>query len=215
MTTYTISVMNQSGFDKTYTVFMAPPRVKEDGSPLKVYTNAWATLSDLVTGAFDSLQIYEDLYAFWGQTRQALKPGDVVFPHGVTLVSIQAQDGIAFTATPEPGFQGMNSGKAQTGCYAIAAAPDFTAADDFVFGMAKAGVKSGTVPVATFMAEPNDVFNIAPVQQFYVADLAAVPGQVIDPTGLTAVATIDFTGLPQATATVIQDADGEFTVTYN
>ncbi len=215
MTIYTIRISNQSGFTKTYTVFMAPPRVNENGTPVTVLTNAWATFSSVVTGGFDSLVVDDSLYAFWGQAAQDVGPGVVVTAGGVQLVSTDARDEVGFAAVPPTGFQGLTAGKAQTGCYAIITSPDFTAADGFVFGMAKLGTEPVPTPVATFAAEPNDVFNIAPAQKFYVADLGATTGEVIDPTGLTAVALIDFTGVPQTTATVIQLANGTFSVTYS
>lgn len=215
MTIYTIQVVNQSGFNKSYTVFMAPPRVNENGTPVTVLTNAWVTFHSVVNGGFDSLMVDENVYAFWGQAPQGLESGVVVTSGGLQPVSTDARDGVAFTATPSTGFQGVTAGKAQAGCYAIFTSPDFTAADGFMFGMAKAGTGPVPTPVATFAAEPNDAFNIAPVQKFYVADLGATPGEVIDPTNLTAVATIDFTGLPQTTATVIQGANGTFTVAFS
>ena len=215
MTNYTIRVFNQSGFNKAYTIFMAPPRVNENGAPVTVLTNAWATFHSVGDGGFDSLVVDESVYAFWGQAPQGLGAGVVVTGGGVQQVSAEARDQVAFAATPAPGFQGVTAGKAQAGCYAIVASPDFTAVEGFVFGMAKLGTGPVPMPVATFAAEPNDVFNIAPVQKFYVADLWATPGEVIDPTSLTAAATIDFTGLPQTTATAIQGPNGTFTVTYS
>lgn len=215
MTIYTIQVFNQSGFRKAYTIFMAAPRVNENGAPVTILTNAWATFHAVGNGSFDSLGIDEKVYAFWGQAPQDLVSGVVVASGGVQPVSLDARDEVEFAATPSTGFQGVTAGKAQVGCYAIIASPDFTAADGFMFGMAKLGTGPVPTPVATFAAEPNDVFNIAPVQKFYVADLWATLGEVIDPTSLTAVATIDFTGLPQTTATAIQGANGTFTVTYS
>lgn len=215
MTTYTIQVFNQSDFNKSYTVFMAPPRVNENGAPVTVLTNAWATFPSVVNGGFESLMVDERVYAFWDQAPRGLEPGVVVTGGGVQPVSTEARDKVAFAATPSPGFQGTTAGKAQAGCYAIAASPDFTAVEGFAFGMAKLGTGPVPAPVATFAAEPNDIFNIAPVQKFYVADLWATPGEVIDPTSLTAAATIDFTGLPQTTATAIQGPNGAFTVTYS
>jgi hypothetical protein len=213
MATYTIQVVNRSGFNKAYTILMASPRVNRNGEPLKAYTNAWATFPSLPDNGFDKLVIDAKVYAFWGQA-QDLEPGVVVVPHGVTLVSTADRDQVAFTNMPNLGFQDVTSGKADTGCYAIATGTDFTAANGFVFGVAKVGLQSSTA-VGTFAAEPNDIFNIAPVQRFYVADLAAVPGEIIDLSDLTAVATIDFTGLPQTTAVAIQDADGQFSVIYS
>ncbi|MFZ0268749.1 hypothetical protein [Caulobacter sp.] len=215
MTIYTIRVLNQSGFNKNYTVFMAPPRVNENGAPVTVLTNAWATFPSIVTGGFDSLMVDDSLYAFWSQAVHDIGPGVVVTAGGVQQVSIDARDEVAFAAGSPTGFQGVTAGKAQTGCYAIITSPDFTAADGFMFGMAKLGPEPVPTPVATFAAEPNDVFNIAPVQKFYVADLGAKPGEVVDLTGLTAIATIDFTGAPQTTATAVQNANGTFTVTYS
>jgi hypothetical protein len=71
-------------------------------------------------------------------------------------------------------------------------------------------------PVATFAAQPNDTFNITPVEKFYVTDGLYEAGAVIDYSAVSAKsAEIDFTGKPQTTATVIQAADGSFSVTYS
>ena len=52
-TTYTISVINQSGANKSYFVFQAPP--PSFGGQTPVYTNAWAALENLTNDGFDSV----------------------------------------------------------------------------------------------------------------------------------------------------------------
>ena len=55
MTTYTISVLNQSGETKSYFIFQAPPPLHGHGGETPVYTNVWATLPNITNGDYDSL----------------------------------------------------------------------------------------------------------------------------------------------------------------
>lgn len=55
MTTYTISVLNQSGETKSYVIFQAPPPLHGRGGETPVYANVWATFSSITNGDYDSL----------------------------------------------------------------------------------------------------------------------------------------------------------------
>jgi hypothetical protein len=69
-------------------------------------------------------------------------------------------------------------------------------------------------PVATFVAAPNDTFNVTPVINFYVADGAYTPGEIIDfSMATTGAASVNFAG-QQTVAFVTQRTDGSFTTQY-
>lgn len=216
MTTYTIQVFNQSGFNKAYAIFMQPPIVASTGGSTPVHTNAWTTFPSITNNAWDSVTFDANIYASWGTTSEQLAPGTIVDSGGVMPVSVQTQDEASFTNTGTTGFTGVVGGKAPTGSYAIAAGTDFTSQNGFVFGMAKANGSPIPVAVATFAAEPNTIACVTPVAQFYVTDGAYSLGEVIDLSLASAQsATIDFTGKPQTRATVIQNANGSYTIDYS
>lgn len=216
MATYTIQIWNQSDFSKSYVAFMQSPIVSSRGGNPQVFQNAWATFDSVTNGGFDSITYDDVTYAYWGTTPSQLAPNTTVLSGGVALVDTAAQSVVPFSGVAPLGFGDTVNGGAQTGSYAIAATSDFTARNGYVFGLAKPGKTPIPSPVATFVAEPNDTFNITPVEKFYVSDSAYAPGAVIDVTTTsTSFVEIDFTGKPQNTATVIQNADGSFSVTYS
>lgn len=217
MATYTIRIYNQSQLTKSYVAFMEPPSVAGSGGTHPVYTNAWATFENLTNGSWDSVVYTESTYAYWGQPTNALGAGAVIDSGGVISVNTSTNDTVAFSNTGETGFTGLTSpGSAQNGSFQIVTGADFTPSNNFVFGLA---FDNGTVipsPVATFNAVPNERFNVTPVVKFYVGDSAYAPGAVIDVSTMSNdYATIDFTGLPQTTATVTQGANGMYTVVYS
>lgn len=217
MTTYTIKVFNQSQINKSYVVFMQPPTVSPSGGSTPVYTNAWATFPNLTNGSWDSVQYSETTYAYWSQPAQVLSPGTTLDYGGVMAVNPQTSDTVTFSNTDATGFSGVASpGGAQNGSFQIVSSTDFTPANNFVFGLASDNGGVIPAPVATFAAAPNEKYDVTPVVKFYVADGAYQPGQVIDVEDVSQdLAAIDFTGLPQTTATVTQGANGSFTVTYS
>lgn len=217
MTVHTLQIFNQSGFAKSYVVFMAPPVASTGGGgESQVFTNAWVTFDSVTEGGFDSISFDDAVYAYWGTTPDTLGPGTSLTSGGVALVDLSQQDEVAFVGGSPTGFGSVTPGKAQTGSFAIAAGPDFTPSAGFVFGWAKGGATPIPVPVATFLAAPNMTFNITPItSKFYVVDASYAPGQVIDTSLNANPVVVDFTGLPQTTATVIQAADGAFSVKYS
>lgn len=216
MAVYTIQIWNQSKFAKSYVAFMQNPIVTARGGDPKIYTNAWATFPSLLDGGFDSIT-YEDVtYAYWGTAPRELAPNTTVVSGGVAQVNTASCDSVAFDGSNSLGFEPVAAGGAMSGSYQITATTDFTADNNYVFGLARPGKTSIPTAVATFKAQPNDTFNITPVEKFYVADGAYTPGAVIDVSmSSTNYAEIDFTGKPQTTATVIQAPDGSFSVTYS
>jgi hypothetical protein len=119
MTTYTIRVINQSGANKSYVVFMQSPV-----GVTPVYTNAWAVLDNIANGGWDSV-----------------------------------------SNTPEDAVQGKT-------------------------------------------------LEAPPALRCLVAEGAYAPGQVIEPPQGANVATVDFTGRPETTATVTEHPDDGFSVDY-
>ncbi|WP_165188322.1 hypothetical protein [Caulobacter soli] len=216
MATYTLQILNESGFNKSYVFFMTPPVVTTTGASPEIFTNAWVTFNSVGQGSYDTVTYTDTTYAFWGTTPSQLAPGVILASGGSALVDTTAQDEVTFIASPTAFSAPPVPGKAQTGSFAIVANSDFVAADNYVFGLAQASSTPIPAPVATFVAEPNDTFNITPVVTFYVADGAYTAGEVIDYSSVsTTAAQIDFTGRPETTATVTQGTNGLFTIQYS
>ncbi len=218
MATYSIKIYNQSQLNKSYAVFMQPPIVNSNSGTSSVFTNAWVTFENLTNGGWDTVSYSESTYAYWAQSAEALTPGAVVDSGGVAPVNTATRDTVQFTNTGATGFSTVTSpGAAQDGSFEIVAASDFTPANNFVFGLAAPNGGVVPAPVAIFAAAPNETYNITPVElKFYVADGAYSPGETIDVTAVSSkAASIDFAGAPHTSATVIQNANGAFTVEYN
>ena len=217
MATYTIKILNNSKASKSYVAFMAQPIVTSNGGVTPVYTNAWATFENITDGGWDSVVYTETTYAYWAQASTQLSPGTILDSGGTKPVNTATNDTVNFTNTGATGFTTVASpGSAQNGSFSIITATDFTPLNNFVFGLASDNGSPIPSPVASFNALPNEVYNITPVVQFYVADQLYQAGQVIDYSSTSsAIASIDFTGLPQTTATVIQADNGSFSVTYS
>lgn len=216
MATYTIRIFNQSRANKSYVAFMQAPTVTSNGGVTPVFTNAWATFENITHNSWDSVVYTEAAYACWAQPAEALNPNTTLDSGGVMSVNTATNDTVLFTNTGVTGFDGVISpGTAQNGSFSIMSGTDFTPLNNFVFGLARDNGGAIPAPVATFPALPNEIYNVTPVVKFYVADGLYVPGQVIDYSAVSNnIATIDFTGLPQTSATVIQDDYGRFSVTY-
>lgn len=217
MTTYTIQVLNTSGFAKSYVIFSELPKVTQSGANVQVFTNAWVTFNSIKNSGFDKLTYDDRIDAYWGVTPQQLDISVVASFGGFAPVNTAKEDGVTFTGSVPPGFSSVTPGIAISGAYQIKAQSDFNASNNYVFGMAKpTGSTPIPNPVATFLAEPNDTFEIIPVVKFYVADGSFTEGEIIDVKSFsTTPAEIDFTGLSQTTATVTQHPDGSFSVQYS
>lgn len=217
MATYTIQVLNQSGFQKDYVIFSEPPKVTQSGTVVQVFSNAWVTFPQILNGSYDKL-IYEDVTeAYWGTLPSSPASGVTVNQGGSAITNTETGDGVVFSGSTPLGFGPVVPGAASTtGAFQIKANSDFTAKANFVFGMSKASNTPIPSPVATFLAQPNDTFEIIPVVTFYVADGYFEQGAIIDVKAFSTVsAEIDFTGRPQTTATVVQGDNGTFTVQYS
>jgi hypothetical protein len=215
MAEFTIEVLNNSGFDKSYVVFSETPKVTRNGSDVEVFSNAWVTFDGIRPNGYDSLTYTDVIEAYWGTLPREAGVGVVVSNGGSQVVDTATQDSVTFSSEPL-GFGNVTHGKANAGAYQIVANADFTAKDNYVFGMSKPGKTVIPKPVVTFAAEPNDTFEVIPVIKFYVSDGLFSEGEIIDVKMYsTNAATIDFTGRSQRTATVVQNDNGAFTVSYS
>jgi hypothetical protein len=216
MTTYSISVLNSSGFAKSYVVFMAPPQVTSTGGNPEVFSNAWVTFPGILQGGTDSVTYTDATFAYWATAMLPVAPGTTMGQSGSAAVNTATQDSVSFAGAAPVGFSAVTHGGAMSGSYAISAHGDFNASNGYLFGLARPGNIPGIPsPVATFLAEPNDTFNVTPVINFYVADGAYTPGQIINyTTASTSAANVNFTGKSQTHAVVTQGSNGEFTVQY-
>ncbi len=216
MATYTIEVLNSSGFAKSYVIFMQPPQVSATGGQPVVYSNAWVTFNGILQGGTDSVTYTDSTFAYWATATMPVGPGTTMGQSGVAAVDITQADSVPFIGSVPTGFGTVTPGGAMTGSYRIIASGDFNATNGYLFGLARPGNIPGIPsPVATFLAEPNDTFNITPVINFYVADGAYTPGEIIDyTTASTSAGTVSFTGRSQTSAVVTQGTNGLFTTQY-
>ncbi|PVM91292.1 hypothetical protein [Caulobacter endophyticus] len=212
MTSYTIQIWNQSQAARSYVLFLQQPDLAANAGSPQVYTNAWATFASVTNGGFDRITFDETVYAYWSKA----PVGSQALSGGVAQVDTQTTDTVAFSGGSPTGFTTVTSpGSAQPGSFAIVTGSDFTPSNGYVLGMARMGATPIPVPVMTFPALPNMVSSIRPIHTYYVAVGDYQPGEVVDVALASVTAEIDFTGRAQTTATVIQQADGTFSVTYS
>ncbi len=210
MTSYTIQIWNQSQAARSYVLFVQQPELASAGSP-QGYTNAWATFPSVTNGGFDRITFDETIYAYWseppanGRTQSG----------GVAPVNTQTHDTVTFSGGSPTGFTSVTSpGSAPPGTFAIVTGSDFTPSNGYVLGVARMAASPIPVPTMTFPALPNTISTIRPIHTYYVAVGDYAPGEVMDAGLVAGAAEIDFTGRAQTTATVIQQPDGTFSVTY-
>lgn len=217
MTTYTIRISNKSKYSKNYVAFMEPPQVTNKGGSQPVYTNAWVTFENITEGGYDKVVYSNSLFAYWSQPDQQLSPSTIIGSGGNRAVNTGTRDQVTFSNTGAVGFSGATvGGQAQDGSFSIVTGTDFTADNGYVLGMASNDGSPIPSPVATFEAQPNEIYNITPVVKFFVADGLYQSGSVIDYSAVSAKgAAIDFTGQSYTVATVVHDEHGAFTVTYS
>jgi hypothetical protein len=216
MAKYNIEVLNSSGAAKSYVIFMQPPQVASTGGQPVVYSNAWVTFNGILPNGTDNVTYTDSTYAYWATAIMPIAPGTTMGQSGFAAVNTATQDSTTFVGTAPIGFGPVTPGGAQTGSYRIIAQGDFTMSNGYLFGLARPGnIPSIPSPVATFVAEPNDTFNVTPVINFYVADGAYTPGQIIDySSASTNAGNVNFTGKAQVNAVVTQGANGLFTTQY-
>ncbi|NET04523.1 MAG: hypothetical protein F6K09_24145 [Merismopedia sp. SIO2A8] len=215
MATYTIEVLNNSGFPKSYVIFSALPEVTKSGEGFDVFTNAWVTFNSIGNNGFDMVTYDDSIDAYWGTIPEELEPGVIVGSGGFMPVDTTIEDGVSFKGSTPAGFNSLTPRVATSGSFQIKAESDFDASNRYVFGMAKPTNSPIPSPVATFTAEPSEIFEVIPVVKFFVSNGSFTQGEIIDVKSFaTNPAKIDFTGKAQTKAIVIQDSKGLFTVKY-
>jgi hypothetical protein len=219
MATYTIRVSNQSTLAKSYVVTLQPPTVTANGASPQIFTNAWRTFNKVTNGGWDTVVYNETTYAYWAQ-QPSLSPGVTVDSGGALLMNTATRDTVSFVSGVESGARGftdlVSPGAAQNGSFEIVTTTDFTPASGFVFGLASDNGSGIPSPIATFEAAPNEKYNLTPIVKFYVTDGDFTEGEIMAvTTASNATAAIDFTGSTFTTATVIQGANGAFSVSYS
>lgn len=215
--TYTVKVLNASGFAKCYALFMPPPQLGAGGGQPTVWTNVWVTFTAVLPNGIDSITYTDQTFAYWTTSTQSADLGTTVGQSGFAAVSAATSDSVAFAGTAPVGFGQVTAGGATAGAYRIVASTDFDASNGYLFGLAfRGGIPELPSPVATFLAQPNDHFDVKPTAgRCYVVDGAYATGTVIDHDTLVAKAgAVDFTDKAQTTAVVIQGTDGVFTTQY-
>lgn len=217
MATYSIRVLNNSGFVKNYVIFMEPPIVNNKGANPQVYTNAWVTFQGVQPGSVDVVNYTDETSALWATATTQVAPGTTVDQYGTIPVNTATQDSVTFVGDSDAtGFTNLVHGGAMTGSYEIIANADFESSAGYLFGLARPGNIPGIPsPVATFLAEPNGTFNVTPVEKFYIAEGVYTPGSIIDVSTVSTVyCPIDFTGKAQVAAVVTQGSNGAFSAVY-
>lgn len=219
MATYTIKIRNLSGFVKSYVCFMEPPIIASKGGSPEVYTNAWVTFQSITSGSNDTVTYTDETSAYWAQVPEQVAPGTTMGVAGDIGVDTSTQDTVKFLGAPETGgvgFGEFSKGGARTGSFRIVSNCDFNATNGYLFGLARPGNIPGIPsPVATFVAQPNETYDITPVIKFYVADGLYVPGSIIDyAQASTTAQTVDFTGRSQTNVVVTQASNGSFSAEY-
>jgi hypothetical protein len=217
MATYTIQVLNASGFAKSYVLFMPPPLVTGAGGHTVVYTNAWVTFDGILPNGIDSVTYTDLTFAYWATSVMPVAFGATMGRSGFAAVDVTKRDSVPFIGTVPTGFGKVTPGGALAGAYRIVASGDFNASNGYMFGMALTGnVPSAPSPVATFTAEPNDTFNVVPTTtKCYVSDGAVTRSQIIDyAKASTKAGIVDFAGRAQTSAIVTQGTNGLFTTQY-
>ena len=219
MATYTLKVRNASGFVKSYVWFMEPPIIGSKGGSPEVYTNAWVTFQAITSGSNDTVTYTDETSAYWAQATEQVAPGTTMGVSGDIRVDTSQQDTVKFLgaqATGGVGFGDLQKGGARTGSFRIVSNCDFNASNGYLFGLARPGNIPGIPsPVATFVAQPNETYDITPVIKFYVADGLYVPGSIIDyAQASTTGQVVDFTGRSQTSVVVTHHDDGSFTAEY-
>lgn len=217
MATYTIQVLNSSGFAKSYVLFMPPPHVAGAAGHTIVYTNAWVTFDSILPSSLDCVTYTDSTFAYWATAVMPVAIGATMGRSGFAAVDVTQRDSVPFIGAVPTGFGTVTPGGALAGAYRIVASSDFNASNGFMFGLALTGnVPNVPSPVATFTAEPNDTFDVVPVTtKCYVSDGAVTRSQIIDYAKASIKAGIvDFAGRAQTTAIVTQGSNGLFTTQY-
>ena len=215
MATYIIQVLNSSGFSKSYVLFMQPPQVTATGGQPIVYTNAWVTFSGIQPGGTDTVTYTDSTFAYWATATMPIAPGTTMGQSGVAAVDTTAQDSVPFIGTV-PRFRDRHARRR-----AEWLVPDYRRRRlqcvQRLSVRVCAAWQRAEHPLTRrhLRGRAERYVQHHPVINFYVADGAYVPGQIIDYTAAsTNAGTVSFTGKSQTNAVVTQGPNGLFTTQY-
>lgn len=197
MATYTIQVLNLSGFEKSYVIYTTPPAPSGEGY-LATTTRVWATLNNIPTGDRASITFVK---ADFANRNAAARPDDL--DAGV----VQPGD---FSTSSQPTTFHIPQ---VTGFYVADALYVPGQVIDHSTVTSNGVIDFGPSPIATSLSHRND--TVTPAINFYVAEGAYSPGQAIEHnTASVNAAAIHFKEKSQTNAIVTHEADGLFSVTY-
>ena len=139
MATYTVQVLNSSGFAKSYVLFMPPPPVTGAGGNTVVYTNAWVTFDSILPNGIDSVTYTDLTFAYWATAVMPVAIGATMGRSGFAAVDVTQQDSVPFIGAVPTGFGTVTPGGALAGAYGIIASSDFNTSNGYMFGLALTG----------------------------------------------------------------------------
>lgn len=223
-TNYRITVINNSGDDNNYGIFLDSPAIATVPDK-NVWTNVWVYQRVASTGSF-TLNVLDTFYAWIGQAAEAPVPG-VIIQGGVgqavsqlgsgskfgSTFSMTNDEGIANFVLPNPTASALN------GSFQINTDTTFTSNNLFMLGLGAVNPLSGIiVPAGVISALPDRKYNLSPIVKFYISAGVWQPGEIVDiEFESDTVGVIDFSsgpGLGNFGCNIVQGSNGEFTATY-
>ncbi|AYV46870.1 hypothetical protein CFHF_08100 [Caulobacter flavus] len=217
MAVWTIEIVNAGGKVRSYALLPAPPDVTLDGASVAVWPAVCAPFDYVEPNAPRAATFSEAVQALFAfpakvEVERVIKAAFTapVNPLARDLVTITHMD----HEGPSRGFaEKLTAGAAEPGHFAIDTKADFPEGDGVVLGLTKQIDSNEPVPAAVFDARPHVTYQIRPRPVFHLIEGRFVRGKVLDLSTRPG-AIIDFTGRERAKATVVQAADGGFSVTY-
>ncbi|KAG5663423.1 hypothetical protein KAF25_001359 [Fusarium avenaceum] len=222
-----ITINNRSGAHQHYAIFNKPPTVTGSVSG-QVWSNVFATAST-PQGQRANVSVYKKYYAIVGYSQDSPRVGvqvDVSGSKDVTLGSTES-DGSTVPGTtlqllvqdgaPQFGDDSL-SDEAPTDAFEIQTGSDFTISEakngHYLIGLG--GTRNGNSidgPAAIFVPEPNETYQIEPVNTYYVTVGDYTKGSLIDANEIGGtVVTIDFDEYSSGQVTVVHNDWGQLVI---
>jgi hypothetical protein len=216
MAVWTIEVINDSGATKDYAVFNAPPEVRFDGDLIQVHPCAWLVYDGVGPDERRRSTFSESIDLCVDLNGGILAPGVVVQNNASVPVDPRARDRVSILSGNSGQIFGpVEHDRSAYGTVSVETPAPGSFPDPKVslVEIGKFGDSDLPVPTAAFPARPNGVFEIKPSTRFHMIEGRYLRGEALGlfpPPG----AVIDFAGRGDVKATVVQSADGVFTVSY-
>ncbi|KAK4998168.1 hypothetical protein LTR66_002543 [Elasticomyces elasticus] len=233
---YTITVRNETGGDRTYFVYQSPPTVTSGITPTlctNVYLQGAPISGAPISATAKSIfRLFKSTYAICGATIDTESETDFgvksIDSKPCDLASLNNPGTLCFmTAIGSGQGQGAKFDSARTkqlrepeGSFGI------TTDGDFVKGHLYVGLGAPTlpdasdmftlddvVPVTTLLAEPSNLYTIAPVSTYFIATGNPGAGTVVNPQDINSVR-VDFSSDTFTNATVVQDTNNRYSVSF-